>query len=334
MRIGLAGAGRIGRMHARILGDLPGVDTVLVADPDSQTAQHVAQASSFEAAASVDQLFDAGLDALVVAAATDAHAELVVRAAKSGLPVFVEKPVAVDVDGTLDVIDAIQGTNVPVQVGFQRRFDPGYVAAREQVASGALGWIHTLRSTTLDPAPPTPEYVASSGGIFRDCAVHDFDSIRWVTGQEVTAVSAFGANRGDAFFRDSDDVDTAAALLRLADESIAVVSCARYNGAGYDVRLEVLAQRGSVAVGLDEHVPLRSTEAGVRFPAGPAYTAFPERFVSAYRAELDTFLSSVVRDGEPSPCTPLDALEAFYVAEAAELSRQEQRTVTVREVRR
>lgn len=344
MRIGLAGAGRIGRLHAQILPALDDVDAVLVADPVPGAAHRVAEAAGVEAAGadaadveaaeSVDRLFDSGLDAVVVAAATDAHADLVVRAAKAGLPVFVEKPVAVDVDGTLDVMNALAGSGVPVQVGFQRRFDPAYVEARRSVIAGDLGWVHTLRSCTLDPAPPTADYVASSGGLFRDCAVHDFDSIRWVTGREIVSVSALGANRGADFFTAYDDVDTAAAMLMLDDDSVALVSCTRYNAAGYDVRLEVLGERGSLAVGLDDHTPLRSTEPGMGFPRGPAYTGFQQRFAAAYRAELDTFVHTVARDGEASPCTPADALEAFYVAEAAELARRQQRTVTLEEVRR
>jgi myo-inositol 2-dehydrogenase / D-chiro-inositol 1-dehydrogenase len=343
MRIGLAGAGRIGRMHAQILRDLDGVDEVVVADVDTGAARAVAKEHGLVAAASVEALFEAepggagglhGLDGLVVAAATDAHADLLTRAVKAQLPVFVEKPLAVDLDGTVEVVDAVADSGVAVQVGFQRRFDPGYVAARRRVEAGEVGWVHTLRSCTLDPAPPTAAYIASSGGIFRDCAVHDFDSIRWITGREVVSVCAYGGNRGDRFFAEYDDVDTAMAMLLLDDDTTATVSCTRYNAAGYDVRLEVLGSQGSLSVGLDDRMPLRSTEPGVRFPAGPAYTGFAQRFAAAYRAELAAFVTRVVRDGGPSPCTPGDALEAFYIAEAAELARREHREVRVEEVRR
>lgn len=138
----------------------------------------------------------------------------------------------------------------------------------------------------------------------------------------------------EQFFRDHDDADTATALLELDDGTLATASCTRYNAAGYDVRLEVFGANGSVSVGLDDHMPLRSTEPDVRFPAGPAYTGFQQRFAAAYRAEIATFVDSVVRDRQVSPCTPADALEAFYAAEAAELSRRERRAVTLEEVRR
>ncbi|HWL97249.1 MAG TPA: Gfo/Idh/MocA family oxidoreductase [Nocardioidaceae bacterium] len=334
MRIGLVGAGRIGQMHARILRDLESVTDVLVADVDRSSSRALADAHGFTAADAVDEVFETGLDGMLVTAATSAHADLLRRSIKARVPVFVEKPLAVDVAGTVDLVHAIAESGVPVQLGFQRRFDPGYVEAKRKVDAGELGWVHTLRSCTLDPAPPTPVYVASSGGIFRDCAVHDFDSIRWMTGREIVSVSAFAANRGEQFFRDHDDADTATALLELDDGTLATASCTRYNAAGYDVRLEVFGARGSVSVGLDDRMPLRSTEPDVAFPAGPAYTGFQQRFAAAYRAEIATFVDSVVRDRQVSPCTPADALEAFYAAEAAELSRRERRAVTLEEVRR
>jgi myo-inositol 2-dehydrogenase/D-chiro-inositol 1-dehydrogenase len=332
MRIGLAGAGRIGSMHADVLASLPQVGEVVVADVDHSRAAAVADRLGAATCGSVDSLFDQGLDGLVVASSTDSHARLVMAAVAAGVPVFCEKPVAADVEGTLKVISAMQGSDVLVQVGFQRRFDAGYLAARERVARGDLGFVHTLRSCTLDPAPPPAAYIATSGGIFRDCAVHDIDSIRWITGREVVTAYAVGSNQGAAFFAEADDVASASAVLTLDDDTTALVTCTRYNGAGYDVRLEVLGQRGSVAVGLDDRTPLRSTEPGVGFPGGRPWTAFAERFAPAYVAELSTFCDLIAAPG-PSPCTPEDALEAFYVTEACELSRQQARPVLVAEVR-
>jgi myo-inositol 2-dehydrogenase/D-chiro-inositol 1-dehydrogenase len=321
-------------MHAAVLADLDGVDEVVVADLDADLAARVAEPLGLTSVSGTDALFAADrVDAVVVATSTESHPQLVLAAADAGLPVFVEKPVASDVPGTLEVMRALDDSDVVVQVGYQRRFDPGYLAAREAVASGRLGWIHTLRSCTLDPGPPPPAYVAASGGFFRDCAVHDIDSIRWVTGREVASVFAVGVNRGDDFFAEYDDVDTLSALLTLDDDTLATVSCTRYNAAGYDVRLEVFGSADSVSVGLDDRMPLRSTEPGVTFPSGPAYPMFPQRFAAAYAAELTAFLR-LARDGGRSPCMPADALEAFYVAEAAELSRREGRPVALGEVRR
>ncbi|MGH3360203.1 MAG: Gfo/Idh/MocA family protein, partial [Nocardioidaceae bacterium] len=193
--------------------------------------------------------------------------------------------------------------------------------------------LHTLRSTTMDPAPPPEDYIARSGGIFIDCAVHDFDSLRWVTGREVVSVFATGANRGDPFFAAHGDVDTATAVLRFDDDALATVSVTRYNAAGYDIRLEAFGSDGSISTGLDDQTPLRSTESGVAFPSGPAYTAFPERFAAAYAAELAAFVD-LARHGGASPCTPQDALEAFYIAEACEVSRTRGSVIEMSEVRR
>jgi myo-inositol 2-dehydrogenase / D-chiro-inositol 1-dehydrogenase len=333
MRIGLAGVGRIGAFHADTLRQLPGVDAVIVADANSGRAHEVAQQLGLEVADSPAALLGSGIDALVVATATAAHPEFIVGGAAAGIPVFCEKPVATDVEGTLDVIKRSGGGAATVQIGFQRRFDAGHGAARQATRSGSLGWVHTIRATTLDAAPPPPEYLAGSGGFFRDCAVHDFDAIRWVTGHEVAEVYAVGTNRGADFIRDAGDIDTLSALLTLDDETLALVSNTRYNAAGYDVRLEILGSVGSISVGLDDQMPLRSAEPGVTFPRGPASPWFMTRFRDAYTAELSAF-AALAAAGGPSPCTMQDALEAFYIAEACEVSRRRHEPVQVAEVRR
>jgi len=333
MRIGLAGVGRIGAFHAGILSGLPAVESVIVADADAARAREVAERLGVESADSPETLLSSGLNALVITAPTQAHPGLIVRGAEAGLPVFCEKPVAPDIDSTLDVIKRVGSAATAVQVGFQRRFDAGYGNARKAAQSGALGWVHTLRATTLDPAPPAPSYIATSGGLFRDCGVHDFDAIRWVTNHDVAEVYALGTNRGADFFRAAGDVDTMAAILTLDDDSLAVVSNTRYNGAGYDVRLEVLGSEDSIGVGLDDRLPLRSAEPGTAFPAGSPYPSFMERFADAYRCELEAFVDLVAHGGD-SPCTMQDALEAFYIAEACELSLARHQPVQVGEVRR
>ncbi|WP_067467984.1 Gfo/Idh/MocA family protein [Actinomadura macra] len=332
MRIGLAGVGRIGGGHAETLRGIAEVEEVLVADADAGRAREVARKLGVRAAAGVDALFAAGLDGLVVATPTAAHAGLVIRAVEAGLPVFVEKPVAADLDGTIQVLAAVQRSGVPVQVGFQRRFDPGHRAARDAVRDGRLGWVHTVRSCTLDAAPPPEEYIPTSGGLFRDCSVHDFDAVRFVTGRDVVEVTAAGADRGAAVFAEAGDVSAASAVLTLDDGTLAVVSASRYNAAGYDVRLEVLGSRDGIVVGLDDRTPLSPAGPGLR-PAGPPHTGFLERFAEAYTAELRAF-TGMVAAGADSPCPPEESLEAFYVAEACEVSRRERRAVTIEEVRR
>ncbi|MFC4911689.1 Gfo/Idh/MocA family oxidoreductase [Actinomadura gamaensis] len=339
MRIALAGAGRIGARHAAALARSPHVTELIIADADPRRAAALADhlrpdrspPARIRAAAGVDELFDAGADGFVVAAATDAHAALVERAVAHGIPVFCEKPLAPDVHGTLQIVRAARAARVPVQVGFQRRFDAGYQAARDAVASGRLGWLHTVRSCGFDPAPPPAGYVPTSGGLFRDCLIHDLDSVRYVTGREVVRVVAAGANRGDAFFRECGDVDTGAALLVLDDGTLGLIAATRYNAAGYDVRLEVFGSKDSVVAGLDERTPLTPLpEEGRR---GPAYSGFLERFAAAYDAELAAFVQVAAGD-RANPCPPEEALEAFYLAEACDLSRREGRAVEIEEVRR
>jgi myo-inositol 2-dehydrogenase/D-chiro-inositol 1-dehydrogenase len=334
MRVGLAGTGRIGVLHAANLCAHPEVSELILTDVDLDRAQSAAKIldGAVTVADSVDALFACGVDALVVATSTDTHAELILRSVRAGVPVFCEKPISAALTSSREVVDRLEGTDVPVQLGFQRRFDTGYMGAREAVESGRTGWVHTLRATTLDPAPPEPEYIPRSGGIFTDCSVHDFDIIRWVTGAEVSRAYGIGSNRGADFFAAAGDVDTAAAILQLDDGALALVSSTRYNGAGCDVRLEVLGSKDSISVGLDDHTPLRSAEPGVSWPAGRPPADFMERFHEAYLRELDTFID-VAAGRVPSPCTPQDALEALLIAQACELARREQRSVEIAEMR-
>jgi myo-inositol 2-dehydrogenase/D-chiro-inositol 1-dehydrogenase len=323
----------MGSLHAGTLAHLPTVKSVVVADPNVELARDLAARLKIDHVSPADQLFKTGLDGLVIAAATDAHAELVVAAVRAGIPVFCEKPATPDAASTRALIADVSGSAVPVYIGFQRRFDAGYRAAREAFVSGRLGWVHTIRACTLDPAPPSRAYVAASGGFFRDCSVHDFDAIRWITDQEVAEVYARGTVRGDEMFREVGDVDTVAALLELTDGTFAHVSASRYNAHGYDVRLELLGSQRSLSVGLDDRLPLESTEPGVSFPAGVPYPAFMERFSAAYVAELTAFIEAVANPGSTPPlCTLTDALEATLIAEACERSRQERRPVRMAEL--
>lgn len=331
MRVGLIGLGRIGSIHATTLSGLAAVDSLVVTDAAPSVVAATVERTGAEPVHSVDDLLAAGVDGVVVAAPTDAHPDLVLRVVDAGLPVFCEKPVARTADEAVAVRDRVRGA--VAQVGYPRRFDEGFVAAREAVRGGRLGRLHTVRSTTLDPAPPPEAYIATSGGIFADCGVHDLDAVRWVTGQEVVEVYATGTNQGEAFFAEHGDVDTAAATLRLDGGTLALVSNTRYNAAGYDVRLEVHGALDSIAAGLDDGLPLRSVEPGVSFPAGPAHTFFIDRFARAFRAELTAF-TEVIAGARPSPCTIEDAVESSLVAEACALSMRERRPVAMTEVRR
>ncbi|WP_072687256.1 Gfo/Idh/MocA family protein [Rhodococcus marinonascens] len=331
-RIGVIGLGRIGSYHARNLLGMDGVDTLIVTDADPSRTSDVSTELDVPAAPNPDALFESGVDAVLIAASSGSHAELIEAAVDRGIPTFCEKPVADSIESSLRALRAVEQTAVPVQIGFQRRFDPGLISAYNAVRAGDLGWLHTLRSTTLDPAPPPVSYIARSGGIFRDCAIHDFDIIRWVSGQEVTSVFATGANQGDPAIAEAGDVDTGAAVLTLDGGTLAVVSTTRYNARGYDSRLEVLGSADSVVAGLDEQLPLRSVDPGAQFPSGVPHSFFMDRFAAAYRAELEAFVD-VVAGRRTSPCTPADAVESAWIAEAAALSLHGGRSVTIAEVK-
>ncbi len=330
MRVGLIGAGRIGAHHAATLAAFAGVSELVVIDVDAGRAAQVAAGVGATTAADLDELV-ARVEALVVAAPTDQHAALILAGVAAGHPVFCEKPIALDMGKTGEVVAAVESSGVPVQMGFQRRFDAGFAAAARLVADGTLGSVYLVRAGTHDPEPPPPHYVPASGGIFRDMLVHDFDALRFVTGQEVEEVYADGSVRAFEQFAEHDDVDTAAAVLRFSGGTLGVVLGARHDPRGYDIRLEVFGSGDSVAVGWDDRTPLRSVEPGVPPPPGPAYRFFQDRFADAYRAELAAFLE-VAAGERPSPCTVVDAEWALRIAEACEISRRERRPVALAEV--
>ena len=316
LHVGLIGLGRIGALHAETLRALPDVSRLTIADTDSARAD-----------TTPDTLFDRQPDAVVIATPTPAHASLLTRAAEAGIPAFCEKPVALALATLEQVFTDVERAGILVQVGFQRRFDHGYRAARRAVDDGTLGRLLVLRAATHDPAPPPEEYIANSGGIFRDLHIHDFDAIRYVTGDEVVEVYADGAVLETPWFERHDDVDAAAAVLKMSSGALAVVTGTRHDPLGYDVRLEVFGVADSIAVGVDDRSPLRSVEPAAQ-PAHNGYKNFVDRFAPAYRDELVAFVDAVA-ENRPSPCTLADARAALKIALAADRSRAERRPIAV-----
>ena len=330
LAVGVVGLGRIGAHHVQTLLGLDGV-SITVTDADSERTRRLGNELGVGTAETPEALIKAGVDALVIATSTPSHAPLLQLAAASAVAVFCEKPVALDL-GTIDrVRDAVDHAGIVVQVGFQRRFDAGYEAAKEAVAAGDVGKILVMRAATHDPVPPPAEYIAASGGIFSDLHIHDFDAVRFVSGQEVTEVYAEGAALDAPWVDELDDVDVVAAILRLSAGGLVIVSGTRRDPLGYDVRLEVFGTEDSIAVGSDTRSPLRSVEPGATRPQVPAYRDFWDRFQPAYRRELAAFVETV-RAGAPSPCPLAEARAALAVALAAERSRAERRPVTIEEV--
>jgi myo-inositol 2-dehydrogenase/D-chiro-inositol 1-dehydrogenase len=331
LHVGVIGVGRIGVFHVQTLRALPGVSQLTIADADAARALQIARELGVNAAETPEALVEAGVDALVVATATPGHAPLLRLAAAAGLPAFCEKPVALDLATLDDVLAEVDRAGILVQIGFQRRFDAGYRAAHDAVAAGALGNLLVVRAATHDPSPPAEDYIAHSGGIFRDLHIHDFDAVRYVTGQEIVEVYADGAVRETPWFADHGDVDTAVAVLRLSGGTLGILSGTRHDPLGYDVRLEVFGAADSIAVGVDGRSPIRSMEPGAPQPDGAGYRNFLERFEPAYRSELAAFVATV-RDGGESACTLDEAHAALLAALAADRSRVERRPVPIEEV--
>lgn len=333
MRVGLAGAGRMGARHARVVAMNPLVSELVIADADVARAREVAgilqdETATVIAASKVDELFGGGLDALVIATPTPTHAPLILRAAAEKLAVLCEKPVTLDLAGNDRVIEAVESTGTYLQVGFNRRFDPGFVRCADLVAKGSIGRLFLTQMCTRDPQPPPAEYLAVSGGVFCDMHIHDFDAIRFVTGQEVVEVYADGAALQGAGVEEFDDVDTTALVLRMTDQSLAVISGSRTNLRGYDVRCEVHGTRDSVATGMGGRMPLGHADGTA---SHRPYTGFLDRFAEAYQLEVAAFLGNV-HDGLPSPCTGTDARAALEIALAANRARRERRPVTLAEI--
>ena len=330
MRVGVIGVGRMGQTHAATLGTIEDVDQVLITDVDLDRAEKVAADVGARTVQTVEELL-ASVDAIVIAAASSAHADLIHASADAGLPTFCEKPITLDLDTTAEVVEHVRRSGIALQMGFQRRFDAGFRAAHDLVVDGSLGVLYVLRMAGHDPAPPHEEYIPASGGIFRDFSVHDFDALRFVTGQETVEVFADGAVLNFPQFERYGDVDSAVATLRLSGGTFGILSVTRHDPLGYDIRMELLGSGDSVVVGWDPRLPLRSVEPGMPPAPTDAYENFQQRFADAYRAEMVAFVDVAAGRAE-SACTAEDALEAMRVAVACDRSRAEHRPVLVEEV--
>ena len=329
MKFGIIGAGRIGANHARILSGLAGVSTLMIADVATERAAQLAGSLPNASAVDVETVFGQS-EAIVIASSTDTHAALLLTAAEAGLPTFCEKPIALNLDSTREAVAATEASGITVQMGFQRRYDPGIRAIRQQIERGELGTAFLVRSQTHDPAPPPIDYIPSSGGIFRDCLIHDIDAVRYVTGQEIVAVTAFGSEVGHPDIASHGDFGTATAMLQMSGGTLGQISGLRLDPVGYDVRLEAFGSERALAAGWSERTPIVSTEPGMPPPADPIIT-FWDRFDFAYRAELEAFLR-VAKGGEAPACGPRDALENLRAAIACDRSVAERRTVALEEI--
>jgi myo-inositol 2-dehydrogenase/D-chiro-inositol 1-dehydrogenase len=332
-RIGVVGVGRLGSLFARTLADHPDVDGLVLAGSGPDSAAALAADLSAVAAPNPSVVFES-VDAVVIAASTAAHDELIAGAARAGIPIFCEKPITLDLASTDAAIDLVESAGVPLQVGFQRRFDTGYRSAKHMVTTGEIGEIYLVRTTSLDPAPSPEGFVRTSGDLFRDLLVHDFDAIRFVTGQEIEEVFAAGTAAFPAFdvYANNQDMGIAVGTLQLSGGTQASFAATRHNPDGYDIRMEIHGSAGGTVEGWDDRMPLAPISLDAHPPPGPPYRDFLDRFAPAYRAEMHAFVDLVLGRG-PNPCPPEDARAAFVAALAAGRSAGEGRPVPVSEIR-
>lgn len=336
LKIGVIGAGRIGRIHAgNIVNLIPGAQLDGIADVNLTEEMKVWAQSLGVRSVSNDPavLFnDPLIDAVVVCSSTDTHADMTIAAAKAGKHVFCEKPVDTTVPKVRAALDAVKKAGVKLQVGFNRRFDHNFARVREHTLSGNIGDVHLIRITSRDPSPPPVSYIAVSGGIFMDMMIHDLDMARFQAGSEVTEVYAAGAVLVDPGIGKAGDVDTAVVTLKFENGALCVIDNSRKAVYGYDQRLEVFGSMGAAAAENDTPNTVRLSHADGVVSEKPLHF-FLERYKSAFIAEMTAFVDAV-REDKPVPVTGEDGLADLLVALAAGKSLKEKRPVTLAEIKK
>jgi myo-inositol 2-dehydrogenase / D-chiro-inositol 1-dehydrogenase len=325
LRIGVLGCGRIGQVHARSLMRLEGVRLVAVSDAFAKSAEALAQKTGAEVRETQAILASDDIDAVILCTPTDTHYDLIHAAAKAGKAIFCEKPVDMSADRIRDCIAVVEAHNVPFLTAFNRRFDPNFANIQARIRGGDIGEVEIVTILSRDPAPPPVSYIKSSGGIFRDMMIHDFDMARFLLGEEPVQVFAVGAALVDPAIGEAGDVDTAAVTLTTASGKICQISNSRRAIYGYDQRVEVHGSKGMLrAENVLENTVEIATDAGFR--RAPARNFFLERYEAAYLSEMAAFVKAVMEGVVPSPSIT-DGLRAQLIADAATLSLAEGRPI-------
>ena len=320
LTIGIIGAGRIGRLHAENIIHIPQVRIKTISDLFVDSVKDWACQIGVENVATnyEDILNDDEIDAIFICSPTDTHVPIIRRAAEVGKHIFCEKPISFLIQETKAALEAVEKAGVKLQVGFNRRFDRNFVKIQEVVKNGLIGEVHIVKITSRDPEPPPLEYIKSSGGLFFDMSIHDFDMARYVTGSEVTEVYVQGANLIDPAIGDAGDIDTAVITLKFANGAIGVIDNSRKAVYGYDQRVEVFGSKGSIMAENDHLTNVEiSTEEGVYKDKLKYF--FLERYKEAYIRETYAFIDSILHN-KPLCCTGNDGLQAELIARAAQQS--------------
>jgi myo-inositol 2-dehydrogenase / D-chiro-inositol 1-dehydrogenase len=297
--VALLGAGRMGRTHLRNLAAIPNANVVVVADPDPDAAETGRRLAGAERASTdpMASIHDEDVEVVVIVTPTNTHAALIEEALRAGKAIWTEKPIAADLAETARIVELWRTVELPFQVGFMRRFDPGYVRAKERIGRGELGRIEQFRAYSRDTHPPPLEFLRASGGSFLDMSVHDLDLARFLVG-EVDEVHAWASVLFDERFAEADDWDTSVAMLRFRNGALGVVETARHSAWGYDIRTEVAGSANKVVI-----------------DQGGGFDSFTDRFQDAYRRELASFFEDLAAGRTPSP-GPDDALLTLRLAVA------------------
>lgn len=329
MRVGLVGLGRMGRVHAANMLAHHAVTELLVlarTPVRARAAAHEWNDSRVCVCTGLDELLRQA-DGVVVATDTTAHPTCVRAAIRARVPVLCEKPVSLRRDTLVDLRDEAAAVGVPVAIGFQRRHDVGYQRLREAMATGVPGRPQLVRTVAHDRVPPDPDYLSTSGGIWRDLLIHDFDAMSWVLGARAVEVYAQGPVRQGKGDSADGAPDTALAVVTFADGTRGMASGARRNAQGYDCRIEIFGDRATLAAGFDHGMPVRCVAPGAT-PPGELHEDFAERFAPAFRAEIDRFLE-LVSGGSPRLPSLEAGIHALEVAAACELSQRRRRPVAI-----
>lgn len=334
MKIGIIGCGRIGRVHCKNVSlFVPELEIKTVADPfaNEQTEAFVAQFGIKNVTKDAnDILNDPEIEAVMICSSTDTHAHFIIEAAKAGKHIFCEKPIDYDIKRVYEAIDAVKKAGVKCQIGFVRRFDHNHRAVYDMVRAGKIGKPHIIKVSSRDPEPPPIAYVKVSGGIFADMAIHDFDMVRFLAGDEVEEIYAAGAVLVDPAIGEAGDVDTAVITVKFKGGTIAVIDNSRRAVYGYDQRVEVFGDKGVAMNGND--IPNTATFADANGTVGgTAYQVMWTRYEQAFVAEMKAFAKAVINN-EETPVTVEDGLYPVLMAAAATKSCKEGRPVKISEV--
>ena len=328
LKVGLIGTGRIGQVHALSVVGHPDTTLHRVADVFEEGAQQTAERFGGTATAHPDDLFDAGdIDLLIIASPTSTHIDLIDKAIDAGIPALCEKPIDLDIERVDALLPKAQATNVPIGLGFNRRFDPHFAAVRKRVHAGEIGALEQLLITSRDPAPASTDYLAVSGGIFRDMTIHDFDMARFFV-SEIVSVTAQGFNQFSDEIRELGDYDSTAVVLRGANDELVVISNSRHAAHGFDQRIEAFGSGGMLRVEnlTDTNVRLYTSE--LTEAREPYQNFFLERYMASYRNELSEFVKWVRGEDSTTP-TFTDGRMALVLANAATESAATGQTITL-----